>query len=86
MSVEGKITQELIIEVCYGPECSDCDGRKLAGKLELLGLNVVVGDCRDQCPNAPLAYVNNQMVVHATLERVQDKIQALQESSSPHYS
>jgi len=63
------------IEVCYGPECSDCDGRELAEALQALGLHVVVGDCRDQCPNAPLAYVNNSMVVDATVARVQSKIE-----------
>jgi len=35
-----------------------------------------VGDCRDQCPNAPLAYVNNSMVVEASVERVAHKIAA----------
>jgi len=81
MSIETKTTHEAIIEVCYGPECSDCDGRELAEELKALGLNVVEGDCRDQCPNAPLVYVNNRMVVEATPERVQNKIQALQAES-----
>jgi len=79
MSVDENAIQKPIIEVCYGPKCSDCDGRELAEELKELGLNVVEGDCRDQCPNAPLAYVNNRMVVEATPERVQNKIQALQE-------
>ncbi len=78
MGMEDKSAQTAVIEVCYGPECSDCDGRELAEELKLLGLNVVVGDCRDQCPNAPLVYVDNRMVVYATPERVDDKVQALQ--------
>jgi len=81
MSVDENAIKKPMIEVCYGPECSDCDGRELAGELKSLGLNVVEGDCRDQCPNAPLAYVNNRMVVEATPERVQNKILALQAES-----
>jgi len=69
-------SREPMIEVCFGPECSDCDGRVLAESLQALGLHVVAGDCRDQCPNAPLAYVNNSMVVEATVARVQAKLNA----------
>jgi len=81
MSMDENVIQKPVIEVCYGPECSDCDGRELADVLKALGLSVVEGDCRDQCPNAPLAYVNNRMVVEATPERVQNKIQSLQVES-----
>jgi len=73
-----KMSEEPMIEVCHGPECSDMGGRGLSGELEALGLNACVGDCRNQCPNAPLVYVNNRMVVKATPQRVEEKIQALQ--------
>ncbi len=78
MNMESGENAETTLEVCFGPECSDCDGRELFEELKLQGLNVVIGDCKDQCPNAPLVYVNNRMVVYATPDRVQDKIRALQ--------
>lgn len=72
------MSRETTIEVCHGPQCSDLGGRALSGELDELGLKSCVGDCRNQCPNAPLVYVNNRMVVKATPKRVQEKIKALQ--------
>jgi len=69
---------EPAIEVCFGPECSDCGGRALAGDLRALGLKILQGDCRDQCPNAPLVLVNNRMIVHATTGKVLDRVKELQ--------
>jgi len=69
------------IEICFGPECGERGGYKLAKDLEAAGITTVIGDCRNQCPNACLAYVNNKMVVKATVERVQAKIKELQASS-----
>jgi len=66
-----------VIEVCFGPECSDCGGRELAGELEALGLNVIEGDCRDQCPNAPLVLVDNRMITRATARKVEERVAAL---------
>jgi len=77
MSRETTI-EEPLIEVCHGPQCSDLGGRTLSKELETIGLKNCVGDCRNQCPNAPLVYVNNRMVVKATPQRVQEKIKALQ--------
>lgn len=68
------------IEVCFGPECSDCGGRALADGLEALGLKTIVGDCRDQCPNAPLVLVDNRMITKATVQKVRDRIKELNES------
>lgn len=65
------------LEVCYGPECSDCGGRELADALQARGLHVIEGDCRDQCPNAPLVLVDNRMIVEATLEKVENRLQSL---------
>jgi len=67
-----------VVEVCYGPECSDCGGREIARELKALGLNVVEGDCRDQCPNAPLVLVDDRMITCATAQKVQDWIGTLQ--------
>jgi len=54
---------------------------QLAKDLNTAGIETVIGDCRNQCPNACLAFVNNKMVVKATVERVQAKIKELQASS-----
>lgn len=70
------------IEVCFGPECSDRGGRELAKELEAAGMPCFAGDCRSQCPNAPLVLVNNRMVVASTVARVQAKIQQLEEEGS----
>lgn len=78
MSPESGSGCEPVIEVCFGPECSDCDGRELAGELQALGLKVLPGDCREQCPNAPLVLVNNRMIVHATTGKVQARLKELQ--------
>jgi len=67
-----------VIEVCFGPECSDCGGRELAEELQALGLNVVEGDCRDQCPNAPLALVDNRMITFASVQKVRDWMKTLE--------
>jgi len=42
-------------------------------------LKYVEGDCRDQCPNAPLVLVDNRMITHATVRKVQDRLQELYE-------
>jgi len=69
------------VEICFGPECSDRGAHQLAKDLNAAGIETVIGDCRNQCPNACLAYVNNKMVVKATVERVQVKIKELQSLS-----
>jgi NADH:ubiquinone oxidoreductase subunit E len=69
------------IEVCFGPECSDCGGRELAAELQALGLDIIEGDCRDQCPNAPLVLVDNRMITHASVEKIQTRIRDLQETA-----
>ena len=79
MSTESEAEQAPVIEVCFGPECSDCGGRKLAEEMQALGLAYVEGDCRDQCPNAPLVLVDNRMITHATVKKVQDRLKELYE-------
>ncbi|MDX8405777.1 MAG: (2Fe-2S) ferredoxin domain-containing protein [Mariprofundus sp.] len=66
------------IEVCHGPQCSDLGGRALATELEACGLHTIAGDCRSQCPNAPLVLVDNRMITHATAQLVQDRVKELQ--------
>lgn len=73
--------KEPLVEVCFGPECGDRGGYKLAEDLAAAGIETFVGDCRNQCPNACLVYVNNKMVVKASVERVQTKIKEFQASS-----
>ncbi|MDX8388707.1 MAG: (2Fe-2S) ferredoxin domain-containing protein [Ghiorsea sp.] len=75
MTVEVGLVQEANIEVCYGPECSDVGGRRLTEELEGLGLKSRMGDCRNQCPNAPLVLVNNKMIVNATADKVLAKVE-----------
>ncbi len=66
------------IEVCHGPQCSDVGGRALAAELAARGLKTCTGDCRSQCPNAPLVLVDNRMITHATLAKVQARVDDLQ--------
>ncbi|PIW51448.1 MAG: hypothetical protein COW18_00995 [Zetaproteobacteria bacterium CG12_big_fil_rev_8_21_14_0_65_54_13] len=68
-----------VIEVCHGPQCSDLGGRALSAELEACGLAVIAGDCRNQCPHAPAALVDNSMISRATAQKIQDKIASLQE-------
>jgi len=37
-----------------------------------------MGDCRNQCPNAPLVLVNKRMIDHATVEAVVTRVQSIQ--------
>ncbi|MDQ6971593.1 MAG: (2Fe-2S) ferredoxin domain-containing protein [Mariprofundaceae bacterium] len=74
MSTEPNSSEMPVIEVCFGPECSDCGGREIAEELEALGMKVVVGDCRDQCPNAPMVLVDNRMIIDATVKKIQIRI------------
>ena len=74
MDVEPQPT----VEVCFGPQCSDAGGRELAKDLEARGLEVCMGDCRNQCPHAPAVLVNNRLVTKVTVQKVFDKITSLQ--------
>jgi len=78
MSIEAKPFIVPTIEVCFGPECSDLGGRELAQELNALGLKTFEGDCRDQCPNAPLVLVDNRMITDATVEKVLTRVKDLQ--------
>lgn len=69
--------EQLKIEVCFGPDCSDKGSRELAKELEALGHHIVMGDCRSQCANSPLVLVDNQGVVIATCAKVLAKIEAI---------
>ncbi len=67
------------IEVCHGPQCSDEGGRVLSRELEARGLKPCAGDCRSQCPNAPLVLVANRMITKATVEKVLARLNTLQD-------
>jgi len=73
--------KQLKIEVCYGPECSDYGSRELAAELKAMGLTTIMGDCRSQCPNAPLVLVAKQGIVDATVEKVLAKIEQVQQET-----
>ncbi|PCI45502.1 MAG: hypothetical protein COB41_01385 [Proteobacteria bacterium] len=81
MTTETNMNEQPEVEICFGPECGERGGYKLAEDLATAGIETSIGDCRNQCPNACLAFVNNKMVVKATVERVQAKIKELQASS-----
>jgi len=68
------------IEICYGPQCSDDGGRELADELKAMGITSSMGDCRDQCPNAPMVLVNNRMICQASLKKVLAKIEEFQKN------
>lgn len=69
--------ESIEIEICFGPECSDCGGRQLAEDLKKRGLGIIMGDCRSQCPNAPLVLVNRRMIVNATVDKVLTRIEEI---------
>jgi NADH:ubiquinone oxidoreductase subunit E len=71
--------REPVIEVCHGPECSDLGGRALSDELHALGIPTIAGDCRSQCPNAPLVLVDKRMVTNATVEKILAKSEVLQQ-------
>ncbi|MDX8398306.1 MAG: (2Fe-2S) ferredoxin domain-containing protein [Mariprofundaceae bacterium] len=71
------MSSDPIIEVCHGPECSDCGGRELYKELQELGLNPIIGDCRNQCPHAPMSLINNRMISHTTILKVENRINDL---------
>ncbi|HCS13201.1 MAG: hypothetical protein COS82_05835 [Zetaproteobacteria bacterium CG06_land_8_20_14_3_00_59_53] len=76
MNNEAASDKQPSIEVCFGPECSDLGGRELAAELEAQGLKCIEGDCRDQCPNAPLVLVNNRMITDASVQKVLSRVNA----------
>jgi len=79
MSSESIPLKNPEIEVCHGPQCSDLGGRALSEALGTLGLESCIGDCRSQCPNAPLVLVDNRMITNATVEKVQARVKQLQD-------
>jgi len=60
------------IEVCHGPKCSDFGSRELSKGLDGLGIQSIAGDCRSQCPHAPVVFVDDRMTPKATVEKVMD--------------
>lgn len=66
-----------IIEVCHGPKCSDFGGRELSKELDALGIESTAGDCRSQCPHAPVVFIQDRMTIKADIEKVSDRIQQL---------
>ncbi len=81
MSSEAIPLKNPDIEVCYGPQCSDVGGRALSDELDALGLDSCMGDCRSQCPNAPLVLVDNRMITNATAAKVQERVKQLQDEA-----
>jgi len=74
MSNESASGEAPAVEVCHGPQCSDRGSRELSKELQALNIDCFAGDCRSQCPNAPLVLVDNKMIVNATTQMVQDRI------------
>jgi len=58
------------IEVCHGPQCSDFGGRELSKELDTLGIKNSTGDCRSQCPHAPVVFINDRMITKATIGKI----------------
>jgi len=77
MTTESILIEQPIIEVCYGPECSDHGGRELAEKIQALGLKAIMGDCRNQCPHAPMALVDKRMISDATVEKIATRVSTI---------
>jgi len=77
-----EIKKQPKIEVCFGPECSDHGSRELAAELQAMGLKTIMGDCRSQCPNAPLVLVAKQGLVNATVEKVLAKMKQVEQDNS----
>jgi NADH:ubiquinone oxidoreductase subunit E len=72
----NKTEAQHTIEVCHGPQCSDYGGRALSEELDALGQNSVAGDCRSQCPHAPVVFVDNRMIPKATAQKVIERTQS----------
>lgn len=66
--------QQPAIEICFGPQCSDCGGRELAGEIRAAGLTILEGDCRNLCPHAPVVIIDNHMIGKATLAKVLQRV------------
>ncbi len=62
------------IEVCHGPKCSDFGSRELSKELGTLGIECSVGDCRSQCPHAPVAFIDGRMLTRATIEKLTEQV------------
>ena len=77
--------QELTIEVCHGPQCSDLGGRALSEELEANGMKPIIGDCRGQCPNAPLVLIDNRMICNTNLKKVLNRIDDIASGAFPPY-
>jgi len=80
---EPSPTKQPSIEVCHGPQCSDVGGRILTEELAENGMQLIMGDCRGQCPNAPLVLVDNRMICHATAEKVKTRVDDIASGTFP---
>ena len=63
------------IEVCHGPKCSDFGGRELSDELDAFDIQSFAGDCRSQCPHAPVVFVDDRLITKATVEKVIERAQ-----------
>lgn len=64
------------VEICFGPQCSDAGSRDLAAELKASGISCTIGDCRGQCPHAPLVLVDQHMISKASVEKVEAQLAA----------
>jgi len=62
------------IEVCHGPKCSDFGGRELSKELDALGIKSSAGDCRSQCPHAPVVFIDDRMLTKASVEKILEQV------------
>ena len=67
--------QETAIEVCHGPVCRDSGGATLAREFTNEGINVVAGNCRGLCTNAPVVHLDNSTIFEATSEKIQARFE-----------
>ena len=70
------------IEVCHGPKCSDFGSRELSKELNGLGIRSSAGDCRSQCPHAPVVFIDDRMVPKATVEKVMERSESTKKEPS----
>ena len=70
------------IEVCHGPKCSDFGSRELSKELAELGIKSSAGDCRSQCPHAPVLFIDDRLIPGATVGKVMERTGC--KKKSPH--
>ncbi len=65
-----RLSDNSLIEVCQGPECSQCGGPELLAELNMLGIAAQAGHCQGLCHEAPMVRIGERALADACVDKI----------------